>query len=248
MELVLSWDIGIKNLSYCLLQKGGDIDEESKTKQGYYIKDWGLINLYDDEIKVNYCKCMTKKNKVCNKKATFSFNEEFYCKTHKTENSSLIKKPKKSKRSPFEYAKRIKEALHSHNNLLEAHTVIIENQPSQLNPVMKSVQMLLFSYYSYYFGTDKAPNMKLVTNINAKQKEKLPLKDPDWDTSENKIRHEQFKNKSKDPYKRRKNICFEYAKLCLQNAPEYLGYLDNHSKKDDLTDCFLQATDWFLRN
>jgi hypothetical protein len=39
MSTILSWDVGIKNLAFCMLQK-----EENKFK----ILDWGVINLVDD--------------------------------------------------------------------------------------------------------------------------------------------------------------------------------------------------------
>jgi len=66
---VLSWDVGIINLAYCLI----DFESESK----WNIIDWGIINLTDrDKIKCDICK----------KNPTFSqdINNEikYYCKTH----------------------------------------------------------------------------------------------------------------------------------------------------------------------
>ena len=53
---VLSFDIGIKNLSYCLVCKD--------TKK---IDDWGIINIScDDE-----CQHINTKNNKCDKKASF---------------------------------------------------------------------------------------------------------------------------------------------------------------------------------
>ena len=37
---ILSWDVGIKNLAYCLL--------DDKDTQSFTILDWGMINLVDD--------------------------------------------------------------------------------------------------------------------------------------------------------------------------------------------------------
>lgn len=66
---ILSWDVGIINLAYCL------IDFESDTK--WEIIDWGIINLTNrDKIKCD----------VCKKNPTFSqdINNiiKYYCKTH----------------------------------------------------------------------------------------------------------------------------------------------------------------------
>lgn len=248
-ESVLSWDIGLKNLSYCVLERNNKNREEdqTQTKHGYYIRDWGLINLYEDEKEVvHYCQERTKKGSICNKKAKFIKGDKFYCKVHKNENSSAIKKGKKKRRTPFEYAKRIKRALDEKPELQDVNYVIIENQPVNLNPIMKSVQIILLSYFSFLH--ESSPILLSVSNVNAKQKEKLPENDTDWVGSiyEQKVRA--CFDRIKDRYRRRKILCLEYAKLCLHDAPEYLSYLENHTKQDDLTDCFLQATDWFLRN
>ena len=68
---VLSWDVGIINLAYCLI--------DFKKENEWSIIDWGIINLTDrDKIKCN----------VCKKNPTFSFdiyNEnciKYYCKVH----------------------------------------------------------------------------------------------------------------------------------------------------------------------
>ena len=42
---VLSFDVGIKNLSYCILTKNNEENEE------YKIHNWGIINLTEDIIK-----------------------------------------------------------------------------------------------------------------------------------------------------------------------------------------------------
>lgn len=41
MKTILSWDVGIKNLAYCLIKKTSDVDFE--------ILKWGVINLMTDE-------------------------------------------------------------------------------------------------------------------------------------------------------------------------------------------------------
>lgn len=51
MKTLLSFDVGIKKLSYCILQ----LNEENS----YAIKEWGIINLITDETE-NIC-CYKKK-------------------------------------------------------------------------------------------------------------------------------------------------------------------------------------------
>lgn len=63
MSLILSFDVGIINLAYCLFTK-----KDNKL----IILDWNLINLSEKEI--NKCHC--------GKNASCSFNNQYYCKVH----------------------------------------------------------------------------------------------------------------------------------------------------------------------
>lgn len=72
---VCSWDVGIKNLAYCVMERNeGDIK----------IIKWGVINLVDSD-KIICCALLKNKN-VCGKKASYFGNVhgiEYYCGTHK---------------------------------------------------------------------------------------------------------------------------------------------------------------------
>ena len=47
MKTILSWDVGIKNLAYCLIQKDETIDE-------FKILKWGVINLNEGQQKCEF--------------------------------------------------------------------------------------------------------------------------------------------------------------------------------------------------
>ncbi len=241
---VISWDIGLKNLSYCILQDS-KLDGPV-TKHGHTILDWEVINLYAEENKIYPCCGLTKKKKICGKKSKYyEESDKYYCKTHRSNNSQEIKKPKKAKnKHPFEYATRIKKELDKRPHLIDVDAVIIENQPALVNPIMKTVQMIIFSYFSFKHSPETP---FVVKNINAKRKEKLPLEDKDWENSAFKNQYLERIQKIKSVYSKRKFLCFYYSKLCLETSPEMQDFLSNHEKKDDLTDSFLMCTDWFLR-
>ena len=95
---ILSWDVGIINLSYCILEYNEDTKENK-------ILFWGIINLIDDPI--------MKKNM----------------------NLVFENIPKKLDENKF---------------LLDVDAVVIENQPSLKNPKMKSIQMIVYSYFLMY--------------------------------------------------------------------------------------------------
>lgn len=76
-EIYLSWDVGIANLAYCLIEK---IDE----KLGEFkIKRWGIINLREQPI---VCQQENKNGMNCKHKAIFysvkGTVRNYYCKTH----------------------------------------------------------------------------------------------------------------------------------------------------------------------
>lgn len=77
---VCSWDVGIKHLAYCVLEK---------TDSEPVIIDWGVVNVVEDE--THYCEQTNKKTgKPCDKKATsYGYHDDGnvhnYCGTHKSD-------------------------------------------------------------------------------------------------------------------------------------------------------------------
>ena len=76
---VISFDVGIKNMAYCILEHNDN---------GVSIDKWGVLNLMDDEPVSYTCECMnipkSKKAspKVCGKKAKYHKNDKYYCEKH----------------------------------------------------------------------------------------------------------------------------------------------------------------------
>jgi hypothetical protein len=56
-KTILSWDVGIKNLAYCLIVKSGD---------DFEIKDWSVINLMETG---KTCQFVTRSKTICGKQA-----------------------------------------------------------------------------------------------------------------------------------------------------------------------------------
>lgn len=71
---ILSIDVGIKNLAFCLFNKNLDTNF-------YEIEKWEIININEKTDK-NYCKEKDKKNTLCNKEAKYQKNGCYYCKKH----------------------------------------------------------------------------------------------------------------------------------------------------------------------
>jgi len=210
----LSFDVGIKNLAYCSL------NEDKK------ILDWGIINLNRDPI----CQCGLQKS--CSKVATYQVTDsdngivKYCCTTH-------VKKYKKKKKlnsnyDLFKIAQILMEELNSKTDFLNHDIICIENQPALKNPTMKSIQMLLYSYFIIE-GVCKEPICSNVQMINARNKLKVYKGEP-------------VECKFKEKYKRNKYLSVEYTKLMiLEEDEKFIQLFSDSKKKDDLADAYLQG-------
>ena len=206
---VLSFDIGIKNLSFCLLDKTSN-----------NIVDWGIINISCDKL----CQHVNTKNKCCDKSGTFLHGDKILCSSH----SKLKQYPNKCKKiksdnSVYNIGKKMVEELDKYPDFLESSDVIVENQPSLKNPTMKSIQMMV---YSYFLIRGKCEKLEM---INARNKLKV-YKGP------------KISCDIKDKYKRNKFLAIEYCKEMIKNEKkEFIELYNNSKKKDDLADSYLQG-------
>lgn len=122
---ILAFDIGIKNLSYCIL------DEK------YNIIKWGIINVLNHEI--------TGCSK-CPKPAKHKENDIYFCGRHKTKTSEKIIFKKVSDFSLFDIQKELVKKLDDNSFLLDIDYVVLENQP-RFNIKMKTIAAAVYTYF-----------------------------------------------------------------------------------------------------
>jgi hypothetical protein len=199
---VLSFDVGIKNLSFCLLDDG-------------IIKDWGILNICTDAI----CEhCNVKTGERCDKSVKFrckgggfSDNEYFHvCSAHKKLKQYSDKKFKgcpKKKNPMLEQGKKIVDRLLKKENFLEVDLVVIENQPALKNPTMKSIQMMIYSYFLINGISSDVSSIEGLEMINARNKLKA-YKGPKVDCD------------IKDKYKRTKYLGIEYCRHMISDSEQ----------------------------
>ena len=226
----IGWDIGIKNLAYCIIEKLEDNTE--------VIKELEIINLIDPPI-THICSMTNKNKNKCNSKASF-FNKKtedlYYCNKHynlltKKEQKDVkaIKPPKKCcKYSLEELGLRLFKTLDENPLFTECENIIIENQPVLKNPTMKSIQIMLYSYFLI-----KNKNIQIIKLVNASNKLKV------YKGHVPKEENEIISN-IKDKYRRNKMTAILHASLMI-NDDEKLEYFNSHKKKDDLADAFLMT-------
>ena len=215
----LSFDVGIKNLAFCSL---------NDNKQ---ILDWGIINLDKNP------KCQCGLQKECQKSATFivtcdNGETKYSCTTH----TKKYKKKKKinADRDIFNLSKILIEELNLKTDFLNHDVICIENQPALKNPVMKTVQMILYSYFMIE-GATKDKLVEQVHMINARNKLKVYKGPP-------------VECKYKEKYKRNKYLSVEYTKnMILQEEKRFIDLFNESKKKDDLADAYLQGMFWLMK-
>ena len=269
---LLSIDIGIKNLSFCLF----DCDTPIK------IIKWDNINLSEK----NESKCIeVDKNGLCDKPAKFVKDGLCYCLKHSKKHNLL--QPKADLKAAYLAKQKIQSLCEIANkykvtyetpckkiNLLAAlnsfadnncfisvkktnaskvdlvtigrnlqhkfdeilcdelssiETIIIENQIGPIANKMKTIQGMIAQYF---IMKNNNIHIEFISASN-KLKDYLP------------------KDKSvKLDYKQRKKLGIQ---TCLEiingdfRFKEWDNFVNKHTKKDDLSDCFLQGM-WFIKN
>ena len=196
--MILSFDIGIKNLAYCLMYKDNTIDNNNNIK----IINWDIIQLIEDDVKCKGVSLDAITNVLYNKL------QEIFLDYDITE-------------------------------------VLLENQPVLKNPVMKSIQIILYSFFQYekvLMGRD----INLIKFINASNKLKLGKNLSEINNSEDIV-------KIKSKYTKNKKLAIIYTNHFLQERlieEDYIKYneiFNKHKKKDDLSDAFLQGL-YYIEN
>ena len=198
--MILSFDIGIKNLSYCVMYK--DETYDSINKNNIKIVDWGIIQLIEDGVK---CKGVP-----LDKITTTLYNK-----------------------------------LHNIFIDYDISKVLLENQPVLKNPVMKSIQMIIYGYFAYEKNI-MGREIEYIKLINASNKLKLGRNLKEINNSEDIL-------KIKSKYTRNKKLAIIYTnyflkeRLIVEDHEKYNDIFNNHKKKDDLADAFLQGL-YFIEN
>jgi len=271
---VLSIDVGIKNLAYCLIEANKD-----KT---FSIIQWDVLNLCGNQINCQHITKMESKNKnkknlnvkekECNKKATHVLNDHHICSTHLKKlhpNHLSMKTVKKAKLST------LLEIANSHTIELDKSQSLHKKKITEI--LLKYIEENLY----HEIPSVSATHMDLITiGITIKNlfNECFKIGEIDKIIIENQLTNRMksiqgmlaqyfiMNNKTdiqfisatnklkyfieegkKTEYKERKKMGVEITNTILtnKNAQDHLSFFIKHKKKDDLADSFLQGM-WYL--
>ena len=199
-------------------------EEEQKEKEGQ-IKEWS------DKWMCCKDKCSKIATRYCVK------NHLYYCTKHSKETDTIkdaINQSSAVRMPMLTLGKILYEKLDKHPQLLQAKKICIENQPVLKNPTMKSIQMMLYSYFvmKQYEGKLELHDMVL---MSAKNKLKV-YKDQYGELSKKIL-------SMRDKYRRNKMMAIEHTRLFVENeqSEEWHAFYNEHDKKDDLADAYLMT-------
>ena len=210
---IISYDIGINNLAYCVLnintnEQGDNVNPTSADAQDHSIINWGIIDLRDQSEIVDLLQD-TKGKKT--------------------------KKGKKKKINLDNILLGLYNYLDGHDELTKVDKVLIENQPCMKNPTMKSVQIIVYSYYMRLKMVSPTMEVRFISALNKLKK----FKPEDYG-----LDLEKYKSK----YTRRKKLGVAACKALILDNNEMLEFYNSSKKKDDLADTYLQAHHYINNN
>jgi hypothetical protein len=270
---ILSIDVGIKNLAFCLFDK-------SQTVEHFKITKWDTINISEQE---DNLKCVfVEKNLMCNKTPKFKKDDNCYCLKHSKKQQLQI--PTSEQKPSFINKQKIQKLY----EIADSHNIKYENK------IKKADLIILINDYinKNYFETiesKKAADVDLFNiGVNIKTKfdklfenegqidyviienqispiatrmktiqgmivqyfimSKLKVEHIEFISASNKLKDCDVKDKTK--YSDRKKLgilkCLEIITTDFR-FNEHIDYFNSHKKKDDLSDSFLQGI-WFINN
>ena len=157
MPTILSFDIGTRHLAYCSLQYTSPT-QPPPTQPPPTITHWKVVDLlavpgtpYDES-----CTYVLAKSWKCDALRAYLDGQRL---SSVGTRSTLVDRihadlkarnvPKVAGTNLNVLATKMYAYLDSQPWMTECHTVVLENQPCLTNPIMKSVQMILYGYFMY---------------------------------------------------------------------------------------------------
>ena len=106
MVRIISFDVGIKNMAYCVMEC---VDKVS-------IVDWGVLNLMPDTQDKPKCTCKKRNGEICGKSAKYEKQNDYYCETHAKSQTNWLIPTAKYKSSVFKKLglNELNEQAHTH--------------------------------------------------------------------------------------------------------------------------------------
>lgn len=229
---ILSFDIGIINLAYCIISENPNGVSGSK----YNIHEWQIINLLDSRKTCNVIlKSGINKGLPCKNIAGYKVDQKYYCLTHgKDKGYKKFNQNAGNSANVSDNGLKLKlfQELDKRKHFLDIKTVIIEIQHKKATERVKNIGTAINDYFVLRGIMDAGKDM-LFKSIDAKNK--LTVYDGPI-----------ISCNIKDPHARNKWYGIRYCAWAIRGMKEQSKYFANFPQKtDDLADSMLQGA-WYL--
>jgi hypothetical protein len=173
---ILSIDVGIKNLAFCLFEK----PHESSY---FSIMKWDIINLSQED-EIQKCKCTEKNGIICNKPAKYTLNDNYFCLKHSKKQNYQI--PTSELRPSFINKQKIQKLI----DIADKYNIHYE-KPIKKNDLLFKINEYITNKCFKEITTTNASQIDLITigkNIKNKFNKIFPIEDKiDYVLIENQI-------------------------------------------------------------
>ena len=123
--------------------------------------------------------------------------------------------------------------------------VLIENQPSNLNGIMKTIQHIIYNYFNLIKHWDKEVDNVVLVNASLKSKTHEYVPEITYEESEGK---KNAKNFRRSKYVYNKKLSIDICQNYIKDNERLRDIFVNNKKKDDLSDACLQAVSYIRTN
>lgn len=263
---ILSIDVGIKNLAYCLFY----VNTDNNT---YEIDSWDVIDICETKKKPKCC--LKTKNKECTRDVKYFKNDNYYCKIHSKKSNYIVpsgsynlKQLRKHKvgvikdfcnrenidistfKRKSDYIKSVE--LFFENNILNKVEPINANNMNLVD-LGKNLQVIFDDIFGKHTidtviienQISKIANrMKTLQGMIAQYFIMREVKNIEFISSINKLKPFITGSKKKLSYRDRKKMGIDIMSQFLtkhNSISSWLEHFTSHKKKDDLADSYLQG-------
>ena len=270
---ILSIDVGIKNLAFCLFEK-------LNTSEYFKIKKWDIVNICEQEV---YNCCFEDKNGLCNKPAKYNKDNKYFCLKHSKKQEYQL--PTLECKPTFIRKQKIQDLY----EIADKYNIPYK-QPIRKTDLVNTINDYIYKNFFKQVETKNASKTDLIDigmNLKYKFNELFSNEEfIDYVIIENQISpianrmktiqgmivqyfimsdvmvdHFEFisasnklkdvvKNETKIKYSDRKKLGITKCLEIISNNHQFnekIDYFNTHKKKDDLADSFLQGL-WFINN